>query len=255
MNTEPEATEPEATEPEPVRLQKVLAQAGVASRRRCEDLMAQGRVEVDGEVVSRMGVRVDPATAVIRVDGKRLPPRSAHAYVAFNKPLGVVSAMSDPHGRPTLTEYVGDRPERLFHVGRLDVDTEGLLLLTNDGDFAHRMAHPSYEIEKTYVAEVDGRVDRKTVNRLLAGVTLDDGPVVADAFRVKQTHGERTLVELSLHEGRNRIVRRMLDAVGHPVHRLGRTAFGGVRLGSLAQGDVRDLTPDELGELLDNVGL
>ena len=240
---------------EPVRLQKVLAQAGVASRRRCEELMAQGRVEVDGEVVVQMGVRVDPSTAVIHVDGKRLPPRSPHAYVVLNKPLGVVSAMSDPQGRPTLSEYVGDRPERLFHVGRLDVDTEGLLLLTNDGDFAHRMAHPSYEILKTYVAEVDGRVERKTANRLLAGITLDDGPAAADAFKIKQTHGERTFVELSLHEGRNRIVRRMLDAVGHPVRRLGRTSFGEVRLGSLPSGQFRDLTPDELGGLLDNVGL
>ncbi len=240
---------------EPVRLQKVLAQAGVASRRRCEELMAQGRVEVDGEIVSRMGIRVDPHTAVIRVDGKRLPPRSPHAYVVLNKPLGVVSAMSDPHGRPTLSEYVGDRAERLFHVGRLDVDTEGVLLLTNDGDFAHRMAHPSYEIRKTYVAEVDGRVERKTAKRLLDGITLDDGPVVADAFTIKQTHGERTLVELTLHEGRNRIVRRMMDAVGHPVRRLGRTAFGDVRLGSLPSGSVRDLTPDELGTLLDSVGL
>lgn len=240
---------------EPVRLQKVLAQAGVASRRHCEVLMAQGRVEVDGEVVSRMGVRVDPETAVIRVDGKRLPPRSAHAYVVLNKPLGVVSAMSDSHGRPTLGAYVGDRPERLFHVGRLDVDTEGLLLLTNDGEFAHRMAHPSYEIVKTYVAEVEGRLERKTGKRLLAGITLDDGPVSADAFTVKQTHDDRTLVELSLHEGRNRIVRRMLDAVGHPVCRLGRTEIGGVRLGSLRAGAVRDLTPDELGGLLDSVGL
>lgn len=240
---------------EPVRLQKVLAQAGVASRRRCEELMAQGRVEVDGEVVSRMGVRVDPETAVIRVDGKRLPPRSPHAYVVLNKPLGVVSAMSDPHGRPTLAEYVSQRPERLFHVGRLDTDTEGLLLLTNDGDFAHRLAHPSYEIVKTYIAEVDGRVERKVAKQLLAGITLDDGPVVADAFTIKQTHGERTLVELSVHEGRNRIVRRMLDAVGHPVRRLGRTAIADVRVGSLASGSVRDLTPDELGGLLDNVGL
>lgn len=238
-----------------VRLQKVLAQAGVASRRRCEELMQQGRVEVDGEVVVQMGMRVDPATAVIHVDGRRLPPASAHAYVVLNKPLGVVSTMSDPQGRPTLGDYVGERTERLFHVGRLDTDTEGLILLTNDGEFAHRLTHPSYEITKTYVAEVEGRVRRRTASRLREGIELDDGPVMADACTIKQVHGEATIVQLDIHEGRNRIVRRMLDAVGHPVRRLSRTAIGRVRLGELKPGQVRDLTPDELGALLDNVAL
>ncbi|UPK73182.1 rRNA pseudouridine synthase [Nocardioidaceae bacterium SCSIO 66511] len=240
---------------EPVRLQKVLAQAGVASRRHSETLIAQGRVEVDGEIVMQMGLRVDPSTAVIRVDGKRLPPATPHAYVVLNKPLGVVSAMSDPRGRPTLASYVESRPERLFHVGRLDADTEGLLLLTNDGEFAHRMAHPSYEISKVYVAEVDGRVDKRTAGRLRSGVELDDGPAAADEFSIKQVHGDRSLVRLTIHEGRNRIVRRMLAEVGHPVRRLSRIAIGDVRLGSLKPGDVRDLSADELGALLDSVGL
>ena len=143
-----------------VRLQKLLAQSGVASRRKCEELMLAGLVEVDGEVVTRLGTKVDPRTARVRVQGRRLPPITDHVYLVLNKPRGVVSTMSDPQGRPTLTDYVSDRPERLFHVGRLDTDTEGLILLTNDGDFAHRMAHPSYEVDKTYVAEVDGVVSR-----------------------------------------------------------------------------------------------
>ena len=152
-----------------VRLQKLLAQSGVASRRKCEELMLAGEVEVDGEVVTRLGTKVDPRTAVIRVGGKRLPPVSAHVYLVLNKPRGVVSTMSDPEGRPTLTDYVADRPERLFHVGRLDTDTDGLIILTNDGDFAQRLAHPSYEVEKTYVAEVTGVVTKATLRRLTDG--------------------------------------------------------------------------------------
>ena len=153
-----------------VRLQKLLAQSGVASRRRCEELMLAGSVVVDGEVVTRLGTKVDPLTAVIRVDGKRLPPISAHVYLALNKPRGVVSTMSDPQARRTLSDFVADRPERLFHVGRLDTDTDGLILLTNDGDFAQRLAHPSYEVDKTYVAAVDGQVYPRTIKQLLAGV-------------------------------------------------------------------------------------
>ena len=160
-----------------VRLQKLLAQSGVASRRRCEELMLEGLVEVDGQVVTRLGTKVDPHTAVIRVDGKRLPPVSAHVYLAANKPRGVVSTMSDPEGRRTLTDLVADRPERLFHVGRLDTDTEGLILLTNDGDFAQKVAHPSYELEKTYVAEVRGLVEKPVLKRLRDGVGGEDRAV------------------------------------------------------------------------------
>ena len=234
-----------------VRLQKLLAQSGVASRRRCEELMLTGLVEVDGEVVTRLGTKVDPSTAVIRVEGRRLPPVSDHVYLALNKPRGVVSTMADPQGRRTLADLVTDRPERLFHVGRLDTDTEGLILLTNDGDFAQKVAHPSYELAKTYVAEVDGRVRPATTSRVRRGVVLDDGPVGVDAFRVVSTHGERSIVELVIHEGRNRIVRRLLDQVGHPVRRLTRTAIGPVPLRGLGSGELRDLTRDELGTLLD----
>jgi 23S rRNA pseudouridine2605 synthase len=234
-----------------VRLQKLLAQSGVASRRRCEELILAGVVEVDGEIVTRLGTKVDPRTAVVRVDGKRLPPPSAHAYLVLNKPRGVVSTMSDPQGRRTLADLVADRPERLFHVGRLDTDTSGLLLLTKDGDFAQRMAHPSYEVDKTYVAEVAGEVSKATLRSLRDGVTLEDGPVTVSAARVVQRGSGRTIVELVIHEGRNRIVRRLLDAVGHPVRRLTRTAIGPVRLGQLPAGELRELSRDELGELLD----
>lgn len=238
-----------------IRLQKLLAQSGVASRRRCEELMLAGEVEVDGEVVTRLGTKVDPRTAVIKVSGKRLPPISDHVYLVLNKPRGVVSTMSDPQGRPTLTDLVADRAERLFHVGRLDTDTSGLLLLTNDGDFAHRMAHPSFEVEKTYVAEVAGRLDKATLADLLAGVTLDDGPVQVRRARILATAADKSIVELVIHEGRNRIVRRLLDQVGHPVRQLSRTKFGPVELGTLRSGALRELSDDELGTLLELVGL
>ena len=234
-----------------VRLQKLLAQSGVASRRRCEELMLAGLVEVDGEVVTRLGTKVDPTTAVIRVEGRRLPPISSHVYLVLNKPRGVVSTMSDPEGRRSLGDLVADRPERLFHVGRLDTDTEGLILLTNDGDFAQRVAHPSYELDKTYVAEVDGVVSRAVVGRLREGVMLEDGPVEVSACRVVSTQADRSIVELVIHEGRNRIVRRLLDEVGHPVRRLTRTAIGPVQVRGLKRGELRDLTRDELGVLLD----
>ncbi len=238
-----------------IRLQKLLAQSNVASRRKCEELMLAGEVEVDGEVITRLGTKVDPRTAVIRVSGKRLPPVSDHVYLVLNKPRGVVSTMSDPEGRPTisdvLAEVMGDRPERLFHVGRLDTDTSGLLLLTNDGSFAQRIAHPSYEVDKTYVAEVDGYFSKEALQMLLDAVTLDDGSVTVSSAKVVAQAQDKSIVELVIHEGRNRIVRRLLDQVGHPVRKLTRTQLGPVRLGSLKSGELRDLTLDELGELLE----
>jgi 23S rRNA pseudouridine2605 synthase len=238
-----------------VRLQKLLARSGIASRRGCEELMLAGLVEVDGEVVTRLGTKVDPRTAVIRVAGKRLPPVSPHVYLVLNKPRGVVSTMSDPEGRRSLSDLVGERPERLFHVGRLDTDTDGLIMLTNDGDFAQRVAHPSYELDKTYVAEVAGVVSKATIKRLIAGVLLDDGPVRVGAARVVSTQSDKSIVEVVVHEGRNRIVRRLLDEVGHPVRRLTRTAIGPVLLHGLRSGELRDLTRDELGVLLDAAAL
>jgi 23S rRNA pseudouridine2605 synthase len=238
-----------------IRLQKLLAQSGVASRRRCEELMLAGLVEVDGEVVTRLGTKVDPATAVIRVEGKRLPPISPNVYLALNKPRGVVSTMSDPEGRRTLSDVVADRPERLFHVGRLDTDTAGLIILTNDGDFAQRLAHPSYEVDKTYIAEVTGEVTKATLRRLTDGITLDDGPVTVSRTRIVQHGTGKTIVELVIHEGRNKIVRRLLEHVGHPVTRLTRTRIGPVKLAQLKSGELRDLTLDELGILLDTAEL
>nr|WP_238161760.1 pseudouridine synthase [Kribbella antibiotica] len=245
----------EVNDDEGIRLQKALAQAGVASRRNSEILIEQGRVEVDGAVVREFGTRVDPAVSVIRVDGVRIPPTSAHAYLVLNKPRGVVTTMADPEGRECIADYVHDRPERLFHIGRLDTDTEGLLLLTNHGEFAHRLAHPSYEVSKTYVAEVEGNVKPGTLRRLLDGVHLDDGPAQADTVKEMSAIRGRTLIQITLHEGRNRIVRRMFDAIGHPVKRLTRTAIGPVRRGNLHTGELRELDSKELGQLLDIVGL
>jgi 23S rRNA pseudouridine2605 synthase len=243
--------------PEPAegqRLQKVLAAAGLASRRACEVLISEGRVEVNGKVVTEQGRRVDPDTDVIRVDGARIPPPRHHAYLVVNKPRGVVSTMDDPEGRRTLADLVPERRGRLFHVGRLDTDTEGLLILTNDGEFAHRLAHPSYAVPKTYLAEVAGVVTPQVLKRLRQGITLDDGPVQPDAVKVVSTAGDRTLIKITLHEGRNRMVRRTMEAVGHPVRRLSRTGIGPVRLGALRSGEVRELTRDELGGLLDLTG-
>ncbi len=242
-----------------IRLQKLLAMSGVASRRKCEELMLGGSVEVDGEIITRMGTKVDPTTAVIRVDGKRLPPVSPNAYLVVNKPRGVVSTMSDPEGRRTLSDLVADRPERLFHVGRLDTDTSGLILMTNDGEFAQRMAHPSYEVDKTYVAEVDGELTKAIIKQLVDGVTLEDGPVTVTRAKIVSVSGRgdgaKSIVELVIHEGRNRIVRRLLDEVGLPVRRLTRTAIGPVQLDRLPQGELRELTLPELGELLDAASL
>lgn len=240
---------------EPVRLQKLLSQAGVASRRKAEELMQAGRVAVNGDVVTQMGVKVDPQTDVVHVDGLRLPPVSAHAYLALNKPSGVVSTMEDPQGRRCLADLLAGRDERLFHVGRLDTETDGLILLTNHGEFAHRMAHPSYEISKTYVAQVRGAVKPGLGRVLAAGIELDDGPVRVDRFKILEARAEKSIVELDLHVGRNRIVRRMLAAAGHPVEQLTRTAVGSVRLEGLRSGSIRELSRDELGRLLDSVAL
>ena len=238
-----------------IRIQKLLALAGVASRRRSEELMLDGLVEINGEVVTRLGTKVDPAHDLIRVDGKRLPPISEKVYLAFNKPVGVTSTMSDPHAARTLEEFVAERPERLFNVGRLDVETTGLLFLTNDGDFAQRVAHPSFEIMKTYVAEVEGQLFPRIVKQLLAGVTLEDGPVDVSAAKVISATAAKSIIELTIHDGRNRIVRRLLAEVGHPVTRLTRTQIGPVKIGQLRPGQMRELTNDELGELLDTAQL
>lgn len=247
--------EKDVHDPQGVRLQKVLANAGLGSRRACEELISAGRVSVDGTVVRELGVRVDPRRAVIHVDGLRVQLDTSIVTLALNKPAGVVSTMHDPQGRPSLARYVADRPERLFHVGRLDAETEGLLLLTNDGELANRLAHPSHGVAKTYLATVSGRVRPAVGVRLREGVELEDGPASVDAYRVLDTTADASLVEVVLHEGRNRIVRRMFDAVGHPVTRLVRTQMGPIRLGQLRPGAVREISGTELGTLMAAVGL
>ncbi|CAM3094920.1 pseudouridine synthase [Skermania piniformis] len=241
-----------------VRLQKVLAQAGVASRRAAEEMIASGRVEVDGLIVTEQGRRVDPTTAVIRVDGVRVVVRSDLVHLALNKPRGWHSTMSDELGRPCVGDIVAERVaagQRLFHVGRLDAETEGLLLLTNDGELSHRLMHPSYEVGKTYLATVQGEVLRGVGKTLRDGIELDDGPVRVDRFRVIELGAGRSLVEIELHEGRKHIVRRLLDAVGHPVTRLVRTRIGPVSLRDQRPGSLRVLGRDEIGALYEMVGL
>ena len=241
--------------PEGVRLQKVLAQAGIGSRRRCEELIEAGKVKVNGAVVDQLGVRVEPSDCVIEVDGKRIAVDADLVTVVLNKPKGVVSTMSDPEGRPALDRYVRGFSERLFHVGRLDAETTGVLLLTNDGELANRLAHPTHGVSKLYVAKVRGRVPSNLCTTFRQGIELDDGPVRAVSCRIIDANDGGSLVEVELHEGRNRIVRRMFDSVGHPVIDLVRTRFGPVHLGTLAPGELRTLDPLEVGELQRVAGL
>ncbi len=239
-----------------VRLQKVISQAGVASRRAAEDMIVEGRVSVDGKVVRKLGTRVDPSVQVVRVDGQRVSvDEGKHVVLALNKPEGMVSTMHDPEGRPCLADVLVEYPERLYHVGRLDIDTSGLLLLTNDGELANRLTHPSYGVEKTYVARVHGDVKPVVRKELLRGVRLEDGVAKADGFKVKDVYGDVSAVEIKIHEGRNRIVRRMMEAVGFPVKELVRTGFGPIRLERLQPGTTRRIKGDDLRALYDAVDL
>jgi 23S rRNA pseudouridine2605 synthase len=240
---------------EGIRLQKVLAQAGLGSRRACEELIAQGRVEVDGRVVREQGLRVDPLRANIRVDGERVPTAPDLIVLALNKPRGVVTTMSDDLGRPCVGDYVSDRTERLFHIGRLDSDTEGLLLLTNDGVLAQQLSHPSHGVPKTYIALVPGPIPREVGRQLREGIELEDGPAKVDSFGIVEATPNQALVEVVLHEGRNHIVRRLLDAAGHPVEELVRTQIGPIRLGQLRPGRYRAITGAELRSLYTAAGL
>jgi len=246
------------SEPSGVRLQKVLSQAGIASRRVAERMIIDGRVEVDGQLVTELGTRVDPDASVIRVDGARVVLDDSLVYLALNKPRGMHSTMSDDRGRPCIGDLVEHRVrgnKKLFHVGRLDADTEGLILLTNDGELAHRLMHPSFEVPKTYLATVNGSVPRGLGKKLRAGIELDDGPVAVDDFAVVDAIPGKTLLRVTLHEGRKRIVRRMLAEVGFPVQTLVRTDIGAVALGEQRPGSIRALRRNEIGELYKAVGL
>jgi len=244
---------PQASPATGERLQKVLALAGVGSRRACEDLIFRRRVTVNGKV-AKLGDKVDPATAEIYVDGQRVITDTKLVYLALNKPRGVVSSLDDEKGRTELADFLGQFEQRLFHVGRLDADSEGLLLITNDGQLAHKLMHPSYGVTKTYLAEVMGPLPRTVGRALQTGVELDDGPARVDSFRLVDTLGKTAQVEITLHEGRKHIVRRMMEAVGHPVTRLIRTAVGPIRLGDLRPGGFRHLSNAEIAALFKAVG-
>jgi 23S rRNA pseudouridine2605 synthase len=230
-----------------IRLQKVLADAGIGSRRASEELIVAGRVTVDGEVAT-IGRRVDPETAAVAVDGVPVPTRTGLVYYLLNKPRDVISSARDTHGRPTVVDLVPAEP-RVYPVGRLDAETEGLLLLTNDGDLAHRLTHPSFGVEKEYLAEVDGMPSRAAVRRLREGVELDDGPTAAARVALGPGDGGRSALTIVIHEGRNRQVRRMCDAVGHPVRRLVRTRIGPIADRDLGPGEWRPLTASEVRAL------
>jgi len=244
---------PQASPATGERLQKVLALAGVGSRRACEDLIFRRRVTVNGKV-AKLGDKVDPATAEIYVDGQRVIINTKLVYLALNKPRGVVSSLDDEKGRTELADFLGQFEQRLFHVGRLDADSEGLLLITNDGQLAHKLMHPSYGVTKTYLAEVMGPLPRTVGRALQTGIELDDGPARVDSFRLVDTLGKTAQVEITLHEGRKHIVRRMMEAVGHPVTRLIRTAVGPIRLGDLRPGGFRHLSNAEIAALFKAVG-
>lgn len=234
---------------EPIRLQKALSIAGVASRRKAEELMLQGRVRVNGKVVRELGVRIDPTIDQVMVDNRPVQLDPDRVYLAFHKPKGIVSTMSDEYGRPCLADFFLGY-DRVFNVGRLDQETTGILLMTNDGELANQLAHPSFGVEKLYVAKVKGRIEKTQLQRLTEGVRLEDGFQQADRVRLLDQNLQESLVEIVLHSGKNRIVRRMFDAVGHPVIELTRKSFGPLKLGSLKPGQFRELSKLEVSSLM-----
>ncbi|XUL87187.1 pseudouridine synthase [Streptomyces galilaeus] len=241
-------------EQEGERLQKVLARAGYGSRRSCEELIEQSRVEVNGEIVVEQGLRVDPEHDEIKVDGLTVATQS-YQFFSLNKPAGVVATMEDPEGRQCLGDYVTNRETRLFHVGRLDTETEGVILLTNHGELAHRLTHPKYGVKKTYLAHIVGPIPRDLGKQLKDGIQLEDGYARADHFRVVEQTGKNYLVEVTLHEGRKHIVRRMLAEAGFPVDKLVRVSFGPITLGDQKSGWLRRLSNTEVGMLMQEVDL
>ena len=224
-----------------VRLQKFMADCGVASRRACEALIDEGRVKVNGKIVKTQGVKIDPINTQVEVDNELINTTKTKTYLAFNKPAGILSTMSDPEGRPSLQDFFGSWPDRLFHVGRLDKESEGLIILTNDGQWAHESTHPSFGVEKTYLVQTEEPISRSAFQNLVEGVELEDG--LAKPISVAR---RGAMIEVVIHEGRNQIVRRMFDALGYPVERLIRTAIGSIKLGELPPGKWRSLNSVEL---------
>jgi pseudouridine synthase len=234
---------------EGIRLQKVLANAGVASRRASEDLITSGAVKVNGKVVKELGTRINPEMDKVSVRGTPIQLDATRVYMALNKPIGVISSMADEFGRPDLSQYAL-RSDRIYNVGRLDADTSGLLILTNDGELANMLAHPKFGVTKTYIAKVEGQVTPQEINKLIAGVELEDGMMNADKAILVDSNPFESLVEIIIHSGKNRVVRRMFEAIGHPVKDLVRRQFGPIHLGPLKQGQTRLLSKVEVGALL-----
>jgi len=237
------------------RLQKFMARAGVGSRRYCEELIKEGRVKVNGRVVTELGTKVDPDNDVVEVDGNPVRPKQEKLYIIINKPSGFITSVRDQYGRPTVIDLLGDVSSRVYPVGRLDFNTEGLLLLTNDGELAFRLTHPRYRVKKTYVAEVEGHPVDTSLDKLRKGIMLEDGVTApADVKILKQTRSS-TLVEITIHEGRKRQVRRMFETIGHKVIRLKRTTIDGIGLDKLPPGDFRHLSNKEIEMLFKTVRL
>lgn len=233
------------------RLQKVMAHAGIASRRKSEDIIAEGRVKVNGETVTEMGTKVNPDRDVIEVDGEIIS-KEKRVYILLNKPQGYICTVDDPRGRNTVLDLVDDVKQRIYPVGRLDYDTSGLLMLTNDGQLTYILTHPSHEINKTYLTEVKGRLDTKNADRLRKGVELEDGMTAPAQLEIKEREENNTLFTLTIHEGRNRQVRRMCEKIGLPVISLKRISVGPLTLEGLSEGEYRNLTDKEI-EFLKNL--
>ena len=233
------------------RLQKVLAKAGIASRRKAEELIRRGKVRVDGRVVTEMGTKVDPETQDIECEGVALDPQEKKVYILLHKPAGYLSTVDDPQRRPIVTDLLKNIKERVYPVGRLDLDTEGALLLTNDGELAQRILHPSHEVNKTYVAKVKGKPGNKKLDALSKGIELEGRKTWPANIEVLKSEAGSTTIQITIHEGRKRQVRKMFDAIGHPVLKLKRTAYGQLELGELGPGKYRFLTPADIKFILD----
>jgi len=236
------------------RIQKIIAQMGIASRRKAEEIIAEGRVTVNGKV-ALIGEKADPSKDHIKVDGKLLIRREPKVYLMFNKPKNVVTSLADPQGRPTIKDYLKSIRYRVFPVGRLDFDSEGLLLLTNDGDFTNAVLHPSRKIPKTYMVKVKGIIDDNKINKLRLGVRLEDGRTLPARVKFARQSQNNSWIEIAITEGKKRQVRRMVEAVGHPALKLRRVSINGVRLSGLKIGELRPLTERELRELKKEIGL
>ncbi len=232
------------------RLQKIIAAAGICSRRAAEDLILAGKVQVNDRVVRQLGTKADPERDEIRVDGRMITTEVERVYVMLNKPAGYVTTLKDPEGRPIVTDLLYEIGQRVYPVGRLDYDSEGLLILTNDGEFAERIQHPRYEVPRTYLAKVRGRVTRKEIQSLVNGIELEDGPFTVDGIQEEKYNEKSQWLRVTISEGRNRIIRRAMEALGHPVARLIRISLGNLELGNLKPGEYRRLQKREIEGLL-----